>query len=203
MTLRQQIAALCTAESQTSGTVAGLAAVNSLQQAVLSGHQAAIDRVSDRLRGLGVVKRSVGLTVSAPFHTQLMRPAADTVARILDQIQTHPPIYALVANASACELTDVEDIKAALVNGITSPVLWAESILRLLQAPQAATGTHFMELGPAGVVAALSKQCDVAQLATHNSMCNARDVDALLRAMERSLGSSGTATLPTSDVTLP
>lgn len=99
-------------------------------QVVLSGTAAAIDKVIAVAKEQGI-RRAIKLPVSAPFHSDLMKPAADKMLEALSEINFVMPSVPLIANVSAEEVTDPEAIKALLVEQVTGTVRWRETILGL------------------------------------------------------------------------
>ena len=116
---------------------------NSPNQIVVAGSKEAVDRVVQRAKDEGA-KRVVYLDVSAPFHTPLMKPAAEKLKERLKEIQFGPLKYPLVANVDARIHTDSSDVPNLLYFQTFSPVKWQQSI-ELLQKESV---THFLEIGP-------------------------------------------------------
>jgi [acyl-carrier-protein] S-malonyltransferase len=122
-------------------------------QIVISGHAAAIDRAVAAAKPAGA-KRAVKLTVSAPFHCSLMKPAAERLAAALAPVAIAPPRVPVVANVTAQPTTDPGEIKRLLVEQVTAPVRWEESVQKL-----AALGvTRAFELGAGSVLKGLVKR---------------------------------------------
>ncbi len=103
---------------------------NAPGQVVLSGAKAAMDRVPDIAKAKGV-KRTIPLSVSAPFHCSLMQPAADVMADALAKVTIRPLAVPVLSNVTAQEATDPETVRRLLVEQITSRVRWRESMLAL------------------------------------------------------------------------
>ena len=96
-------------------------------QVVISGHKNAVDQTIELAKDAGA-KRAVLLPVSAPFHCSLMQPAADIMAKALNDIKLEDPIVPLVANVRANEQSNGDMIKDLLIEQVTGSVRWRESI---------------------------------------------------------------------------
>ena len=128
---------------------------NSFGQVVVSGHKAAVERAVALASGRGA-KRAVMLAVSAPFHCQLMKPAADAMRDALANVALHRPKTPLVANVSAATVDDPDRIRKLLVEQVTGMVRWRESVLFM----KAQGVTSLTELGAGKVLAGLAKRID-------------------------------------------
>lgn len=96
-------------------------------QLVISGSKAEVEAAADKAKEAGA-KRAIILPVSAPFHSALMGPAADAMAKALAQVEVKSPIVPLIANVLAAPITDGEEIKKCLVEQVTGQVRWRETI---------------------------------------------------------------------------
>jgi [acyl-carrier-protein] S-malonyltransferase len=96
-------------------------------QVVISGHKNAVEQTIELAKDAGA-KRAVLLPVSAPFHCSLMQPAADIMAKALNDIKLMDPIVPLVANVRANEQNNGDIIKDLLIEQVTGSVRWRESI---------------------------------------------------------------------------
>ena len=96
-------------------------------QVVISGHKNAVEQTIELAKNAGA-KRAVLLPVSAPFHCSLMQPAADIMAKALNDIKLEDPIVPLIANVSANEQNNGDVIKDLLIEQVTGSVRWRESI---------------------------------------------------------------------------
>ena len=130
-----------------------LANLNGAGQIVLSGHAAAIERAIADAKEAGA-KRAVRLAVSAPFHCSLMQPAADRLAAALADVSVSAPSVPVVANVTAEPTQDAARIKELLVQQVTSPVRWEESILAIAKLGV----TRAYELGSGAVLKGLVKR---------------------------------------------
>ncbi|PHR60484.1 MAG: [acyl-carrier-protein] S-malonyltransferase [Robiginitomaculum sp.] len=100
---------------------------NATGQVVLSGEKDAVEAAAEAARELGV-RKAVILPVSAPFHCDLMSPAAEAMADALSDIDMKAPIVPVVNNVNAVPITDPAQLKADLVTQVTGRVRWRESI---------------------------------------------------------------------------
>jgi [acyl-carrier-protein] S-malonyltransferase len=127
--------------------------LNGAGQIVISGHAGAVDRALAAAKPAGA-KIAKKLDVSAPFHCALMQPAADRLAVALEPITVNAPRVPVVANVTAAPTQDPVEIKRLLVEQVTAPVRWEESVQRL-----AADGvTRAYELGSGAVLKGLVKR---------------------------------------------
>lgn len=130
------------AEAAAEGEVCQVANDNDPGQVVLSGHKGAIERAVAMVKDHGI-KRGVLLPVSAPFHCDLMRPAADAMAEALEKTPPEPFALPVYANVTAAQVTDPVQEQRLLVEQVTGRVRWRESV----QAMRAAGVEGFVELG--------------------------------------------------------
>jgi [acyl-carrier-protein] S-malonyltransferase len=126
-------------------------------QTVIAGSKAAVERACVVLKTMGA-KRALPLPVSAPFHSSLMRPAAEKLKQQLATLTLLPPQIALINNVDVAVETDVERIRDALYRQAFAPVRWVECI----QAIKARGLTTIVECGPGRVLAGLVKRIDPA-----------------------------------------
>ncbi|WP_101068928.1 ACP S-malonyltransferase [Roseovarius salinarum] len=110
------------------GEVCAAANDNDPAQVVVSGHKGAVERAAELAREKGA-RRAMLLPVSAPFHCELMQPAAETMAEALAAVEINRPRVPLVANVSADHVSDPATIRSLLVNQVTGAVRWRESVL--------------------------------------------------------------------------
>lgn len=139
---------------------------NSPGQVVIAGNAAAVDRAIGLLKDAGC-KRTMPLPVSAPFHTSLMRPAADRLAEHIHATSFRTPLIPVVHNVHGRTESDPEAIKALMVEQIYNPVLWVDCMQAL-----ATAGTDtVVECGPGKVLAGLAKRIskDVVAYTTDDS----------------------------------
>src|SRR5262249_8439190 len=100
------------------------------------------------------VRRAMLLPVSAPFHSSLMRPAADVMAQALAKVKISAPCVPLVANVLAAPTVDPDEIRRGLVAQVTGTVRWRESVATMAQKGV----TRFYEVGSGKVLSGLVKR---------------------------------------------
>ncbi|MFH1361865.1 MAG: ACP S-malonyltransferase [bacterium] len=128
---------------------------NSPGQVVISGKKEAVEKASAKIKQAGA-KRVIPLAVSAPFHCPLMQPAADNLKIELAKIEIKDAQAPVVANVTADYVTKAEEIRELLYRQVTSPVLWEDSVKKMI-----ADGvTSFIEVGSGSVLAGLIKKID-------------------------------------------
>jgi [acyl-carrier-protein] S-malonyltransferase len=120
---------------------------NEPKQIVIAGTKAAVARACDVLKAAGA-KRTIALPVSAPFHSVLMKPAADRLAERLQSVSMAAPSIAVVNNIDVAVETDVARIRDALYRQAYGPVRWVE----VMQALHARGITQVVECGPGKVL---------------------------------------------------
>lgn len=121
-----QAEALCAAASL-RGEAAEVANDNAPGQVVISGHKAAIERAAALVKDHGI-KRAMMLPVSAPFHSSLMKPAAEAMARVLAETEIKSPSPPVIANVSVAPVIAPDEIRDLLVRQVTGRVRWRETI---------------------------------------------------------------------------
>ena len=149
----EKVTAVCADAAQ--GEVCEPANVNSAEQIVISGHTAAVERAAKLAVERGA-KRAVMLSVSAPFHCSLMKPAQDRLAADLRSLDFHKPRVSIVCNVDAALIEDADPARDAMVRQVTGAVRWEPS-MRLLMAKGIQT---FVEVGPGKVLCGLMRQID-------------------------------------------
>jgi len=153
-----------------------LANDNEPTQAVISGSKAAIDRAGKLAKAHGV-RRFMPLNVSAPFHSALMRPAAEAMAHALAQVKISSPQVPVVANVLAAPISDAAEIKQRLVEQVTGTVRWRESVLAM-----ANNGvTDVYEIGAGRVLSGLAKR--VVPSLNASSIGTPSEIEAALPAL--------------------
>jgi [acyl-carrier-protein] S-malonyltransferase len=150
-----QVRAICERVAADSGQAVAPANFNDPKQTVIAGHKAAVDRACEALKTAGA-KRALLLAVSAPFHSALMKPAADALRERLAGLDLRPPQLPLVNNIDVSVLSEPAAIKDALVRQAYGPVRWVE----VTQALRARGLRHIFECGPGKVLAGLVKRID-------------------------------------------
>jgi [acyl-carrier-protein] S-malonyltransferase len=138
---------------------------NAPGQVVIAGSNAAVEAAMDSCKAAGA-KRALPLPVSAPFHTSLMKPAADNLANLVNSVTFSSPQVPVVHNVHAQAESDPETIKALMLEQIYSPVKWVDCITQLKNKG----ATTLIECGPGKVLSGLSKRIDreLSSLATDN-----------------------------------
>ncbi|WP_237056607.1 ACP S-malonyltransferase [Microbulbifer sediminum] len=147
------VEAACSDAAQ--GEVVAAVNYNSPGQVVIAGSKAAVERAIDSCKAAGA-KRAMPLPVSAPFHTELMRPAAEKLAPKIEQTEFHVPEIPVVHNVHARREMDPAAIKALMVEQIYSPVRWTACV----QAMATDGVEQLVECGPGKVLAGLAKRID-------------------------------------------
>jgi len=168
-----EVVAICRRAAENE--IVAPANLNSPDQTVISGHAAAVKRAVE-LASAGGAKRAVMLPVSAPFHSELMRPAQDRLEKDLRQTQFAPLRIPLVTNVDAAVIISGDEAREALIRQVSLPVLWEESMHELME--QGAT--TFVEVGPGRVLSGLLRQIE------RSVHCfNVEDPKSLETALER------------------
>ncbi|QYJ83943.1 ACP S-malonyltransferase [Shewanella aegiceratis] len=140
-------------EEAAQGEVVAPVNFNSPGQVVIAGEKAAVERAADACKAAGA-KMAVALPVSVPSHCQLMKPAADELAKALDALSFSAPSIPVVNNVDVATPESVEAIKDALVRQLYCPVRWSETVEKM-----AAEGvSQLVEVGPGKVLTGLAKR---------------------------------------------
>ena len=160
------------------GEIVAAVNYNSPGQVVIAGSSAAVDRAIEACKAAGA-KRAMPLPVSAPFHTELMRPAAEKLAGQIEATEFHTPEVPVVHNVHAKTETDPAAIKQLMIEQIYGPVRWTSCV----QAMSAAGAEQLLECGPGKVLSGLAKRIDRG-LISFNIDAPAQLQDALLATAE-------------------
>ena len=127
---------------------------NANGQTVIAGHKNAVERAMEGCKARGA-RMAKALPVSAPFHSSLIRPAADKLAARLAELDFLTPVVPVINNVDVAIESEPERIKDALVRQAYNPVRWVETIQKM-----AALGVSTVaECGPGKVLAGLTKRC--------------------------------------------
>ena len=170
----EKVAEACRDAAQ--GDVVSPANMNGAGQVVIAGSAGAVARAGDRAKALGA-KRVIPLTVSAPFHCALMKPAEDRLAPELRALQTQTPRLPVIANVDAEPKRDAQGAIEALIAQVSSPVRWEAVVQRL-----ASEGvTTYVEVGPGTVLSGLVKK--IHRDATIVNFGSPEDLAAVARLM--------------------
>ncbi|GAB7388104.1 ACP S-malonyltransferase [Bacillaceae bacterium] len=151
---RETLSEICERVTK-SGAAVELANLNCPGQIVISGTAEGVAKAGETAKEQGA-KRVLPLKVSGPFHSSLMAPAADKLSEVLEGIQLNDGEIPVVANAYAKPLQRKEELRKCLVEQVTSPVLWEDSIRWMI-----AQGVDtFVEIGPGTVLTGLIRKID-------------------------------------------
>src|SRR2546423_5990426 len=149
---------------------------NAPGQVVIAGEKEAVSRAIETCKTKGA-KRAMPLPVSAPFHSTLMRPAAERLRAYLAKVNLTPPKCAVVNNVDVKVEREPERIKDALVRQAAAPVRWVETIGAMLDMG----ATHIVECGPGRVLAGMTKR--IAPQARSLALCDRAALEQALSAL--------------------
>ena len=124
-------------------------------QIVISGSRKAIDNACISLKEAGA-KRALVLPVGGAFHSPLMEPAKERLASVIENTIFEQPKCAVYQNVCATGVIDANELKANLIAQLTAPVLWTQTIKKMISDG----ATHFTEIGPGKVLQGLIKKID-------------------------------------------
>ena len=145
-------------------------------QLVISGSKAAVEKAAALATEKGA-KRAIMLPVSAPFHSDLMAPAATAMAHALDKVAKQDPVVPVVANVRAAPVTHADEIVKLLVAQVTGQVRWRETVEWF-----GANGvTTLYELGSGKVLTGLARRID--KNVTGIAVNTPADIDAALKTL--------------------
>jgi [acyl-carrier-protein] S-malonyltransferase len=147
----EQISVACTDAAQ--GAVVSAANLNGGGQVVIGGAREAVRRAGERAKAMGA-RRVIPLNVSAPFHTALMKPAAERLAPELRALASADPRVPIVANVDGHAKRTAADAIDALIRQVASPVRW-QSVVECLASEGVTT---YVEVGPGTVLSGLVKK---------------------------------------------
>lgn len=133
-----------------TGEVVVPANFNCPGQLVISGSKKGIEIACEKMKAAGA-KRALVLPVGGAFHSPLMKPAKEELASAIQATNFANPVCPIYQNAVAKAVTDKEEIKENLINQLTAPVRWTQSV----QAMVSDGATHFTEVGPGKVLQGL------------------------------------------------
>lgn len=147
--------ALVTADITDAGESVQLANINCPGQIVISGTAEGVKLASAKAKESGA-KRALPLDVSGPFHSELMKPAAEQLQKVLDEVSFRQAPIPVISNVTGEPITEPSEIKDKLIEQLYSPVLWEDSVKKLLE-----LGVDtFIEVGPGKVLGGLIKKID-------------------------------------------
>ena len=147
------VRAACAEASQ--GEVVQAVNFNAPGQVVIAGHKGAVARAMEACKAKGA-KRALPLPVSAPFHSSLLRPAADRLRSYLADVPMAAPKLQLINNVDVNIESEPAAIKDALVRQAAAPVRWVETIRKMRHLGV----THVVECGPGRALAGMVKRID-------------------------------------------
>ena len=145
----EQVEEICAA---TEGTVIP-ANYNCDGQIVISGEKEAVEKACEAAKAAGA-KRALPLAVSGAFHSPLMEPARIELGKAIETTEIVAPVCPVYQNVTGRPETDPEAIKKNLLDQLTSPVRWTQSVKNML----VEGADHFIELGPGNVLQGLVKR---------------------------------------------
>lgn len=122
-------------------------------QLVISGETDAVEKVCIALKEAGA-KRALILPVNGAFHSPLMKPAQEKLAKAIENIRFNNPIIPIYQNVTTTAVTDPEEIKKNLIAQLTSSVKWTQSIKNMVTDG----ASHFIEVGPGKTLQGLIKK---------------------------------------------
>jgi [acyl-carrier-protein] S-malonyltransferase len=144
-----------TSEVTNTGHSVQLANLNCPGQIVISGTAEGVEQASAIAKEKGA-KRAIPLVVSGPFHSELMKPAANQLQEVLSELSFQDATIPVIANVTANPVESQEEIKDLLVKQLYSPVRWEESVKTMIDNGV----TTFIEIGPGKVLSGLVKKID-------------------------------------------
>ena len=145
----------CAAAAQAVGEAVEAVNFNDPKQTVIAGTKAGVDKACEVLKAAGA-KRALPLAVSAPFHSSLMKPAADRLRERLAAVDFKPMAIPVINNIDVGISADADALRDALYRQAFGPVRWVE----IVQAIKARGISHVIECGPGKVLAGLAKRVD-------------------------------------------
>jgi [acyl-carrier-protein] S-malonyltransferase len=126
---------------------------NAPGQVVIAGERGAVERAIEAAKAKGA-KRAMPLPVSAPFHSTLMKPAAEKLRGFLGSVSVSAPRIPVVNNVDVAIVAEPEKIRDSLVRQAASPVRWVETVRKMRDMGV----THVVECGPGKVLAGMTKR---------------------------------------------
>lgn len=148
-------AACAEAAEGAAGEVVEAVNFNAPNQVVIAGSKAAVERAMAACKARGA-KRALPLPVSAPFHSSLLKPAADRLADYMNKVSFSVPQIPVVNNVDVAVISDPAAIKAALARQACSPVRWVE----VIRSMAGAGITHVAECGPGKVLSGMTSRIE-------------------------------------------
>jgi len=156
--------------------IVDVANINSPGQVVISGERDAVKTAGDEAKKRGA-KRAIPLQVSGAFHSRLMRPAAEKFESSVSSASISSPTRGFLPNVSASLTDDAEQIRAALVEQICSPVRWQQTIENMIE-----QGVDtFIEVGPGNVLTGLLRRIN--RSAVGHNVDTPASIEAIVQAL--------------------
>jgi [acyl-carrier-protein] S-malonyltransferase len=166
-----------TDEITESGFPVQLANLNCPGQIVISGSRKGVELAGEKAKQAGA-KRVIPLEVSGPFHSSLLKPAAAQLKVVLDEIEMKNAQIPVIANVTAEPMSDALVIKEKLIEQLYSPVLWEDSVQKMID-----LGVDtFIEIGPGKVLSGLVKK--VNRAAKTFSVSDEESANAVIEALK-------------------
>ena len=150
---------------------------NAPGQVVIAGEKQAVERAIEACKAKGA-KRAMPLPVSAPFHSTLMRPAAEKLKGYLQKVEVLAPKITVINNVDVAIAREPAAIRDALVRQAASPVRWVETIRKMVEMG----ATHIIECGPGKVLAGMTKR--IAPQVQSLSLSERASLEAALHALK-------------------
>jgi [acyl-carrier-protein] S-malonyltransferase len=142
-------------ERAAQGDVVSAVNFNSPGQVVIAGSAAAVERAAEGAKEAGA-RRALMLSVSVPSHCALMKPAAETLATEIADIEFAVPAIPVIRNIDATAYKDADDIRDGLTRQLYSPVRWVDTVQHMI----AGGASSLLECGPGKVLTGLAKSID-------------------------------------------
>ena len=150
-----EVIAACAQSTGATGEIAEAVNFNDPGQTVIAGSKLGVEKASELLKAKGA-KRCLPLPVSAPFHSSLMKPAAEKLRAHLAALTFNTPQIPVINNIDVAVVSDAAQIKDALYRQAFGPVRWVECALAI----KARGITHLVECGPGKVLSGMCKRID-------------------------------------------
>ncbi|MCY7481903.1 MULTISPECIES: ACP S-malonyltransferase [Bacillus] len=166
-----------TKEVTESGHLVELANLNCPGQIVLSGTAKGVELASEKAKEKGA-KRAIALEVSGPFHSALMKPAAEKFTDVLSKLDIADAKTPVISNVTADIVTSRDEIETKLIEQLYSPVRFEESVERLIDLGV----TTFIEIGPGKVLSGLVKK--VNRRLTTISVSDQETIEAAIQTLK-------------------
>ena len=170
---RDKVVEICAQVEKEHGAVQAVN-FNCPGQIVIAGTTVAVQKAAEALKAAGA-KRTILLPVSAPFHSTLLRPAAQRLALELDKVEFHEPVIPVVANVNGEVSTSKDGIKELLVSQAASPVLWEDCVATVAKFGASVS----VEVGPGKVLTGFTKK-----IAPEIATLNVEDLESLQKTLD-------------------